>query len=88
MSAHPHQHVSEIREEDYPHLQAADDMYEAAEEVERSSYTALPVLNNDGVLLGRLDVGTAMDLLREQAEGQLMASAGLGEDAGGYRRAA
>lgn len=81
LSAHPHQHVSEIREEDYPHLQAADDMYEAAEEVERSSYTALPVLNNDGVLLGRLDVGTAMDLLREQAEGQLMASAGLGEDA-------
>jgi magnesium transporter len=73
--------VAELKEEDYPSLHADDDMYEAAEEVERSSYIALPVLSRDGVLLGRLDVGTAMDLLREQSENQLMASAGLAEDA-------
>src|SRR5690606_1835305 len=76
-----HQNVFELREEDYPHLFADDDMYKAAEEVERSSYTALPVLNKESVLLGRLDVGTAMELLREQAENQLMAPAGLDEDA-------
>ncbi len=81
LSAQPHQNVAELKEEDYPSLLADDDMYEAAEEVERSSYIALPVLSKDGVLLGRLDVGTAMDLLREQAENQLMASAGLAEDA-------
>lgn len=81
LSAQPHQNVAELKEEDYPSLNADDDMYEAAEEVERSSYIALPVLSKDGVLLGRLDVGTAMDLLREQAENQLMASAGLAEDA-------
>lgn len=81
LSAQSHQNLAEIKEEDYPYLTADDDMYEAAEEVERSSYVALPVLNKDGVLLGRLDVGTAMDLLREQAENHLMAGAGLGEDA-------
>jgi magnesium transporter len=81
LSAQPHQNVAELKEEDYPSLHADDDMYEAAEEVERSSYIALPVLSRDGVLLGRLDVGTAMDLLREQSENQLMASAGLAEDA-------
>lgn len=81
LSAQPHQNVAELKEEDYPYLHADDDMYEAAEEVERSRYVALPVLSRDGVLLGRLDVGTAMDLLREQAENQLMASAGLAEDA-------
>lgn len=81
LSAQSHQSLAELKEEDYPYLHAHDDMYEAAEEVEKSSYVALPVLNKDGVLLGRLDVGTAMELLREQAENQLMASAGLGEDA-------
>lgn len=81
LSAQSHQSLAEIKEEDYPHLNADEDMYEAAEAVEKSGYIALPVLNTGGVLLGRLDVGTAMELLREQAEGQLMSTAGLGEDA-------
>jgi magnesium transporter len=81
LSAQSHQSLAELKEEDYPNLLADDDMYEAAEEVEKSGYIALPVLNKEGVLLGRLDVGTAMELLREQAENQIMSTAGLGEDA-------
>lgn len=81
LSAQPHENLAELKEEDYPHLVADTDMYDAAEEVERSKYVALPVVNREGVLLGRLDVGTAMDLLRERAESDLMASAGLGEEA-------
>ena len=81
LAAHDHENVAQLKEEDYPSLTADEDIYEAAELVERSGYVALPVLNQDGTLLGRLDVGTAMELLREQAESQLMATAGLGEDA-------
>lgn len=81
LAAQSHQNVAELKEEDYPSLMAEDDIYDAAEMVERSGYIALPVLNQDGALVGRLDVGTAMELLREQAENQLMASAGLAEDA-------
>lgn len=81
LAAQSHQNVAELKEEDYPSLTADEDIYHAAETVERSGYVALPVVNQDGALIGRLDVGTAMELLREQAENQLMASAGLGEDA-------
>lgn len=81
IGAQAHQTVAALKEEDYPCLIATKNMYEAAEEVERSGYAALPVVNDDGLLLGRLDVGTAMDLLREQAEVQLMGTAGLDEDA-------
>ena len=81
LAAHDHENVAQLKEDDYPSLTADEDIYEAAELVERSGYVALPVLNQDGTLLGRLDVGTAMELLREQAESQLMATAGLGEDA-------
>ncbi len=81
IAAQSHQTVSEVKEEDYPALIATMDMYEAAEEVERSGYTALPVIGEDGVFLGRIDVGVAMELLRENAEFQIMATAGLDEDA-------
>ena len=81
IGAQAHQAISEIKEEDYPSLEATKDMYEAAEDVERSGYAALPVLNEVGVLLGRMDVGTAMELLRDNAEFQIMATAGLNEDA-------
>ena len=56
-------------------------MYEAAEVVAASGYSALPVLNKEGVLLGRIDMSTAVELLHEQAERQRMALAGLAEDA-------
>lgn len=78
--SHGHHIVSELKEEDYPSLTADMNVYEAAEQVERSGFVALPVLNQDGVLIGRLDVGTAVELTREQAETQLMSSAGLAED--------
>lgn len=81
LAAQRHQNVAELKEEDFPSLTADEDIYDAAELVERSGYVALPVLNQDGALVGRLDVGTAMELLREQAESHLMASAGLAEDA-------
>lgn len=76
-----HQNVAQLKEEDYPQLTAEMDVYDAADEVQKSGFVALPVLNHDGVLIGRLDVGTAMALSREYAEMQLMTSAGLAEDA-------
>lgn len=81
LASHAHQHMAELKEEDFPSLLGTKDIYQSAEEVEKSGYVALPVINEQGVLLGRLDVGTAMELLREQSESQLMASAGLAEDA-------
>ncbi|HEY6528083.1 MAG TPA: magnesium transporter [Cellvibrionaceae bacterium] len=77
----PHTSVGELQEESFPSLDAEANMYEAAELVASSGYNALPVLNNEGVLLGRVDMSTAVELLHEQAERQRMALAGLAEDA-------
>ncbi|HMW73415.1 MAG TPA: magnesium transporter, partial [Cellvibrionaceae bacterium] len=77
----PHTSVGELQEEDFPSLNAEDNLYEAAEQVAYSGYSALPVLNKEGVLLGRIDMSTAVELLHEQAERQRMSQAGLAEDA-------
>lgn len=76
-----HLNVAELKEEDYPSLTPNMDVYDAAEMVERSGYVALPVLNENSVLIGRLDVGTAIELTREYTDMQIMSSAGLAEDA-------
>lgn len=81
LRAPSHLNVAELKEEDYPSLTAQMDVYDAAELVEKSGYVALPVLNEDAVLIGRLDVGTAIELTREYADMQIMSSAGLAEDA-------
>ena len=57
-------------------LNAKDDIYVAADRVAQSEEFALPVIDDGGLLIGRLDMGTAYKLQSERAESQLMASAG------------
>jgi magnesium transporter len=71
--------ISELAENDFPALNAKDDIYTAADRVAQSGESALPVLGDDGLLIGRLGMGTAYKLQSERAESQLMASAGLDE---------
>lgn len=78
--ADPLLRVSELAEDDFPTLNAKDDIYIAAERVAQSEESALPVIADGGLLIGRLDMGTAYKLQSERAESQLMASAGLDEN--------
>lgn len=78
--ADPLLRVSELAENDFPTLNAKDDIYIAAERVAQSEESALPVIADGGLLIGRLDMGTAYKLQSERAESQLMASAGLDEN--------
>ena len=80
VAAHPHDHVSELMIEDYPFLTATTDVVKSADLVERSGHIALPVVDDNHILLGRFDIGSAMDVLRETSEGQLMSTAGLNEE--------
>lgn len=80
-SAQSHDPVSSLMEEDYPFVDAETDVVKGADQVERSGQIALPVLDQNQVLLGRFDVGTAMEIMREESEAQLMSSAGLNEEA-------
>ncbi|MFT5879762.1 MAG: magnesium transporter [Moritella sp.] len=77
--ADPLLRVSELAEDSFPTLNAKDDIYIAADRVAQSEESALPVIADGGLLIGRLDMGTAYKLQSERAESQIMASAGLDE---------
>ncbi len=79
--ADPTLRIAEFAEEDFPTLNAKDDIYAAADKVAASGESSLPVVTDGGLLIGRLDMGTAYELQSERAESQMMASAGLDEDA-------
>ncbi|OEF06529.1 magnesium transporter [Vibrio genomosp. F10] len=72
--------ISELSEDDFPFLDAKEDIYSASNKVSLSGESSLPVITESGLLIGRLDMGTAYKLQSEKAESQLMAQAGLGED--------
>ncbi|PSW05505.1 magnesium transporter [Photobacterium lipolyticum] len=78
--ADPLLRVSELVEEDFPTLNAKDDIYIAADKVAQSEESALPVITDGGLLIGRLDMGLAYRLQSERAESQIMATAGLDEN--------
>lgn len=80
IGAPDHVPLSDLAEDDFVALNATDDAFDAALKVQKSNVSALPVIDDDNRLLGRLDVGTAAEIVNEYYEGQIMASAGMDED--------
>ena len=76
------EHISlvDLAEESIEVLSADDDCQKASLEVQRSGFASLPVVDETGKLLGRLDVTTASELVNEYYERNMMASAGMDED--------
>ncbi|GGB48066.1 magnesium transporter [Shewanella inventionis] len=61
-------------------ISADSSLIEAAEAIEHSRELELPVVDEDGILIGRMTLRTATALVREHYEAQLMATAGMDED--------
>ncbi len=70
----------DIALEDFTVINAIDEGQIAAKEVLFSNYGALPVVDENRKLIGRIDVTTASELNQEYYERQLMASAGMDEN--------
>jgi magnesium transporter len=66
--------------DDFPVINATDEGQKAAKDVQFSTYAALPVVDENKKLLGRIDVTTASELSEEYYERQLMAGAGMDEN--------
>ncbi|ABE55830.1 magnesium transporter [Shewanella denitrificans OS217] len=66
--------------EDGRSIAADSSLIEAAEAVEHSRELEFPVVDAEGVLIGRVTLRTATALVREHYEAQLMATAGMDED--------
>ena len=75
-----HLPLSELEMEDFDTVSAQANAFDEALKVQRSGYSALPIVNEHNLLVGRLDIGTASELVNEHYEGQIMASAGMDED--------
>ncbi|MBO2561923.1 magnesium transporter [Shewanella algae] len=75
----PQAQLISLIEPDSRVLSADSSLIEAAEAIEHSSDIELPVVDEEGTLIGRLTLRTATALVREHYEARLMASAGMDE---------
>ena len=80
IGAPDHVHLVDLSEETFPLILDTDDALAAAKKVQGSGFTALPVVNDHDLLIGRFHIGNACEIVNESFESQVMASAGLDED--------
>jgi len=79
-SAFAEQLLMELSIEDPITISADIYLTDATEKVEHSGLAALPVIDDNNKLLGRITLRQAIEITREDYESQLMATAGLNED--------
>ncbi|BBO29685.1 MAG: magnesium transporter [Aestuariibacter sp.] len=75
-----HLPLVELTEEFIPVIKGSDDSTTASLQVQRSGFAALPVVDDTNKLLGRVDILSASELVNENYERQVMATAGMDED--------
>jgi len=75
-----HLPLVDLSEDVFTVLEGQEDSVDASIKVQQSGFSALPVVDDNGKLLGRIDVGTAGELVNTYYEGQLMAGAGMDEN--------
>jgi magnesium transporter len=71
--------LSELLFDEYPILNAEDGIIESSRRIINSGYSSLPVIDASNKLVGRLDVGTANEIIEQDYESAIMAKAGLDE---------
>lgn len=75
----PNMTVREAMITDIKPIQAETPAREVANLFERRDYISAPVVDSDGVLVGRITIDDVVDVIREEADHSLMSMAGLDE---------
>ena len=75
----PQQTVREVMNTDSRIIQADQHETEVAKVFERHDLVSAPVVDANGVLLGRITIDDVVDVIRETADHSLMSMAGLDE---------
>ncbi|ETX10440.1 magnesium transporter [Marinomonas ushuaiensis DSM 15871] len=78
--AQGHEPIASLIDEECSFIRSDTELTKAAEQLERSTFSALPVVDENLVLLGRFHAGLAMETWRLEHEAQQMATAGLNEE--------
>lgn len=76
----PSQTVRELMSTDTTTIPASMDEVEVAKIFERFDLVSAPVIDEHGVLLGRITIDDVVDVIRDTADHSLMSMAGLDED--------
>ncbi|MCP9760194.1 magnesium transporter [Aquitalea sp. S1-19] len=76
----PDADVSEVMATDVVTFHPADDAEDAALAFERYDLITAPVVDEKGVLIGRLTVDEMVDVIREESESEVLSLAGLREE--------
>jgi magnesium transporter len=74
-------------ETDFPGIPVGASQREVAQVFEQRDFISAPVVDAAGHLLGRITVDDVMDVIREEGERSLMATAGLDEEDDAFDRA-
>ena len=72
--------VREIMETEFPSIDADLDDKEVATLFERNDLISSPVVDKDGKLIGRITIDDVVDVIREDADQNLLGMAGVAED--------
>jgi magnesium transporter len=80
LTSDPERDIAEIIDDSLPAIRATATRNEVAEEFENHRYVSAPVVDSDNVLVGRITVDDVIDVVREQAEHDMMSMAGLTEE--------
>lgn len=78
--ADPNEHIEDLQSSETISLQASIQLQDAADEVINSGRMALPVIDVEGSLIGRLDIAEAHKVKQELHDEQMAKSGGLTED--------
>jgi magnesium transporter len=76
----PEDIVAEVMSLDLKPIPASWDDGQVANRFEQHDLVSAPVVDDDGILLGRITVDDVVDVIREEGEHQFMGQAGLSED--------
>ena len=76
----PEQKVKEVMEEDFPAIPVDLPSREVARRFEDLDLVSAPVIDAEGLLIGRITIDDVVDVIREESERSLMHMAGLDEE--------
>ncbi|RIK96089.1 MAG: magnesium transporter [Burkholderiales bacterium] len=76
----PEVQVEDVMQRDVLTLQTLDDAADAAQAFERYDLVSAPVVDPSNRVIGRVTVAEVLDLIREEAESEMLAKAGLREE--------
>ncbi|MDQ2695745.1 MAG: magnesium transporter [Pseudomonadota bacterium] len=80
LTAPPETTVAELMDRQVAGIPAAMPAREVAVLFEQRDFISAPVINDDGILLGRITIDDVVDVIRDQGEHDLMSMAGLDEE--------